>query len=269
MSEENSSQPIEEKDIDLSFLLDSAYPLLKDFRNKCPGTFKHSQSVMGMVEAICTELGLDTTFMKVAAMYHDIGKIINPKYFTENQIEDENPHEKLDPRISFQIISRHPADTARILLDDGNFPVDLITIAIQHHGTTVLKYFYEKYNAMTEADVPDDYFRYQGQQPKCIESMILMLSDSIQARSRSEVQAGRFDPARTINDTYRSLSVDGQFNDVYGKFGDIEIIKQVLAKELEGMFQKRVDYDKAEKEGVNLKNGEDNRFSETPNTSSS
>ena len=255
MADENSSQIIEKEEIDLSFLLDSAYPILKEFRDKCPGTFKHSQAVMGMVEAICTELGLDTTFMKVAAMYHDIGKMINPKYFTENQIEDENPHEKLDPRISFQIISRHPADTCRILMDDGNFPDELIRIAMQHHGTTVLKYFYEKYNAITEADVPDDYFRYHGKKPKCIESMILMLSDSIQARSRSEVQSGKFDPARTINDTYRSLSIDGQFNDVYGKFGDIEVIKQVLAKELEGMFQKRVDYDKAAEEGEELKNG--------------
>ncbi len=257
MAEENSSQPIEEKDIDFSFLLDSAYPLLKEFRDKCPGTFKHSQAVMGMVEAICTELDLDTTFMKVAAMYHDIGKTINPKYFTENQIEDENPHEKLDPRISFQFISRHPADTARILLDDGNFPTDLIRISVQHHGTSVLKYFYEKYNAMAETDIPDDYFRYQGQKPKCIESMILMLSDSIQARSRSEVQSGKFDPARTINQTYNSLSADGQFNDVYGRFGDLEVIKQVLAKELEGMFQKRVDYDKAAEEGEKLANGED------------
>jgi putative nucleotidyltransferase with HDIG domain len=254
---EETSQPIEKEDIDLSFLLESSYPLLKEFRNKCPGTFKHSQSVVGMVEAISTELDLNTTFMKVAAMYHDIGKTINPKYFTENQIEDENPHEKLDPRISFQIISRHPSDTCRILLDNGNFPTDLIRIAVQHHGTTVLKYFYEKYKAMTEADVPDDFFRYQGQKPKCIESMILMLSDSIQARSRSEVQSGKFDPARTISDTYRSLSIDGQFNDVYGKFGDIEVIKQVLAKELEGMFQKRVDYDKAEEEGEQLKNGKD------------
>ena len=257
MVEENSKS-IEEKDSDLSFLLESAYPLLKEFRDKCPGTFKHSQSVMGMVESICTDLGLNTTFMKVAAMYHDIGKIINPKYFTENQIEDENPHEKMDPRISFQIISRHPSDTARILLDDGNFPVELIKIAVQHHGTSVLKYFYEKYKAMNDTDVVDDFFRYQGQKPKCIESMILMFSDSIQARSRSEVQAGKFDPARTINQTYNLLSADGQLNDVVMRLGDLEIIKQVLAKELEGMFQKRVDYDKAAKEGEELKNGKSN-----------
>ena len=256
MADENS-QPIEKEEIELSFLLESSYPILKEFRNKCPGTFKHSQSVSGMVEAICTELGLDTTFMKIAAMYHDIGKMINPKYFTENQIEDENPHEKLDPRISYQIISRHPADSALIMLNDGNFPTELIVIAVQHHGSSVVKYFYDKYNASIDADVPEDYFRYQGQKPKCIESMILMLCDSIQARSRSEVQANKFDPARVINQTIDSLSADGQLDDVYMRLGDLQTIKAVLAKELEGMFQRRVDYDKAAEEGEAIKNESD------------
>ena len=257
MTEENS-QPIEEKDLDLSFLLDSSYPLLKEFRDKCPGTFKHSQSVMGMVEAICTELDLDVNYMKIVAMYHDIGKMVNPKYFTENQIEDENLHEKLDPRISYQIISRHPADSALIMLNDGNFPTDLIVIAVQHHGTSIVKYFYEKYLAQKNEDVAEDYFRYQGQRPKCIESMILMLCDSIQARSRSEVQSGKFDPAKVIQQTIDSLSADGQLDDVFMRLGDLQTIKAVLAKELEGMFQRRVDYDKAVEEGEAL-NGKDNQ----------
>ncbi|MCK5613621.1 HDIG domain-containing protein [Candidatus Pacearchaeota archaeon] len=257
MAEETVSQPIEKEEMDLSFLLDSAYPLLKEFRNKCPGTFKHSQAVTGMVEAVCTELGLDTTFMKVAAMYHDIGKMVNPKHFTENQIEDENPHEKLDPRISFQIISRHPADACLILLNNGNFPVDLIKISVQHHGTSVLKYFYEKFRVMTENDVPDDYFRYQGQKPTCVESMVLMLCDTIQARSRAEEQAGKLDPSKIFNQTYNALSADRQLDDVYMKLGDLEVIKRVIGKELEGMFQKRVDYEKAAEEGDGLKNGED------------
>ena len=251
MSEE-TSQPIEKEETSLSFLLESSYPLLKDFRNKCPGTFKHSQEVMGMVEAICTELGLDTTFMKVAAMYHDIGKTINPKYFTENQIEDENPHTKLDPRMSFQIISRHPADSCRILMDDGNFPVDLIKIAIQHHGSSIVSFFYAKYKAMSDVDVPEDYFRYHGEKPTCVESMILMICDTIQARSRSEKD---FDPTTVFNETYNTLSYDGQLADVFMKLGDLEVIKQVIGKELEALFKKRVDYKKAAEEGEKLKNG--------------
>jgi membrane-associated HD superfamily phosphohydrolase len=131
----------------------------------------------------------------------------------------------------------------------------LIKIAIQHHGTCVIKYFYDKFNAMIDGDVPTDYFRYKGQKPTCVESMILMICDSIQARSRSEVQSGKFNPSNIFTDVYNTLSADGQLSDVYMKLGDLEVIKQVIGKELEGTFQKRVDYDKAAEEGTKLANG--------------
>jgi len=234
-----------EKDA-LKELLDSSYPLLQKFRETCPGTFKHSQALAGMVEGISIALGLDATFMKVAAMYHDIGKMMNPKYFTENQLEDENPHEKLDPLISYQIITRHISDTALILLADKNFPRDLINIAVQHHGNHILQYFFKK----SGSDI-EDHFRYRGERPRCVEAAILMICDSIEARSRSEVQAGKgnFDPTNTIEDTINNLLSDGQLDDVVMRLGDLQKIKDALAKELEGTFQKRVDYNKATEEG--------------------
>jgi len=245
-SEENTQNGEKEvKDI-LTTLLDSSYPLLQKFREACPGTFKHSQALSGMVEGISIALGLDTKFMKVAALYHDVGKMFNPKYFTENQLEDENPHEKLDPLISYQIISRHVSDTALILLADENFPRNLIKIATEHHGTHVLKYFFEK----SGSDI-DDHYRYKAEKPKCVESAILMICDSIEARSRSEVQSGKgnFDPTNVIEDTINSLLSDGQLDDVVMRLGDLQKIKDALATELEGTFQKRVDYNKAKEEG--------------------
>ena len=240
----NGEQEKVEKDI-LNELLDSSYPLLQKFRETCPGTFKHSQALAGMVEGISIALGLNTTFMKVAATYHDVGKMFNPKYFTENQLEDENPHEKLDPLISYQIITRHISDTALILLNDANFPRELIKIATQHHGNHVLRYFFDK----SEKDV-EDLFRYKGERPTCVEAAILMICDSIEARSRSEVQAGKgnFDPTNVIEDTINSLLSDGQLDDVVMRLGDLQKIKDALAKELEGTFQKRVDYKKAKEE---------------------
>jgi len=251
MSEENS-QPIiiEEEKKDLSFLLDSNYPLLKEFRDKCPGTFKHSQTVASMAEAVESALGGDVLLMRIAAMYHDIGKIRNPKYFTENQLEDENLHERLDPRMSFQIISRHIADSALILLNDRNFPRELIQIVTQHHGTSVIRYFFEKYKAQNENAV-EDFFRYPGMKPQNVEAMVLMLCDSIEARSRSEVQSGSFDPAKVIMNTWEALESDRQFEDVVMRLGHVVTIKETLAKELEGMYQKRVDYEKAKEEGEN------------------
>ena len=229
----------------LLFLLDSSYPLLQKFRESSPGTFKHSQALSAMVEGVAILLGLDVTFMKVAAQYHDVGKMFNPKYFTENQLEDENPHEKLDPRISFQIISRHISDTALILMNDGNFPVEVIRIATQHHGTNVLKYFFVK----SESEI-EDHFRYKGEKPKCVESAVLMICDSIEARSRSEIQAGKgkLNPTFIIEDTINSLLSDGQLDDVVMRLGDLQKIKDALATELEGTFQKRVDYKKADEE---------------------
>ena len=191
----------------LSFLLESNYPLLQKLRETCPGTFKHSQALMGLVEGVSIALYLDVTFMKISALYHDVGKMINPKYFSENQLEDENPHEKLDPVISYQLISRHVADSALILLNDGNFPRDLIKLVCQHHGTSVLTYFFEKSGSHVE-----DHFRYRCEKPTCVEAAIIMICDQIEARSRSEIQAGKgqFNPTHIIEDTINHLLSDGQ-----------------------------------------------------------
>ena len=105
MTEENNK--IEEKVSleGLNLLLDSSYPLLKKFREICPGTYKHSQAVAGMIEGIALSLDLDVNRLKVAALYHDVGKIFNPKYFTENQLKDEDAHADLDPMVSYNIVT--------------------------------------------------------------------------------------------------------------------------------------------------------------------
>ena len=254
MADENNQQNEEkekEKNI-FSELLDPSYPLLQKFRETCPGTFKHCQDVATMVEGISMALGLNIPYMKVAAVYHDVGKMFNPKYFSENQLEDENPHEKLDPFISCQIITRHVSDTALILLNDNKFPRDLIQIISQHHGTSVMTDFLEK----SDSDI-EDHFRYKGKKPECVESAILMICDRIESRSRSEIQAGKgqFDPTDIIEDTINSLLSSGELEDVVMRLGDLQKIKDALAKELEGTFQKRVDYKKIKDEGKNMDKG--------------
>jgi len=226
---------------DLLHLLDATYPLLQKFRETCPGTFKHSQSLVSMMESISMALDLDVNFMKVVAQYHDIGKINNPKYFTENQLDDTNPHDKLDPYMSYHIISRHVADGINILLNNHDFPRKLIEIISQHHGTTVVRYFFDK----SGIDV-EDIYRYKCTKPKCVEAASLMMADHIEAKSRSFIQAGKFDSADlTIDDTINELLDDGQLDEVYMKLGDLKKIKIALSKELEGSIQKRVDYEEA------------------------
>ncbi len=229
---------------ELNPLLDSAYPLLQKFRETAPGTYKHSQALMSMIESISMSLNLDANFMKVAALYHDVGKMYNPKFFTENQLSEEgNPHDNIDPRMSFQIISRHVSDTVNILINDSKFPRRLIEVVSQHHGTNIVKFFFEK----SDTDV-EDVFRYKCTRPRCVEAAALMICDHVEAISRSKFQAGKLEPVEVIDYTITMLLDDGQLDEVYMRLGDLKKIKEALGKELEGLYQKRVDYDEAKGE---------------------
>ena len=247
MSDE-TSQPLngekEKEKNELSKFLDPDFPLLKEFRTKCPGTFKHSQTVSSMVEGVCLALEIDVTYMKVMANYHDIGKMFHPQYYTENQLDEDNVHDKLDPYTSFLIISRHVSDTCLILTQWG-FPQELIRLTCQHHGTGVVKYFFDK--SKTEVE---DRYRYNGETPKTIEAMVLMLCDHLEARSRSMIQHDKekFSPTNTVLEVWQELESDRQTADVVMKLGDVATLKEALAKELGAMYQKRVDYKKAKEE---------------------
>jgi len=224
-------------------LLDPTYPLLAKFRDLAPGTAKHCQVLASMVESISLALGLNVKKMKTAATYHDIGKQFNASFFTENQLDNENPHKDLDPRISYQIITRHVSDSAIILLNDSNFSRDIIDIVSRHHGQTVLKYFFNKSGSNVE-----DHYRYKTAKPTTIEAAVLMICDILEATSRSKIQSGTYDPGKIIEETVNGLIADSQLDEVYMKLGDLKKIKLALAKELEGTYQKRVDYKDAIKE---------------------
>jgi putative nucleotidyltransferase with HDIG domain len=241
--DENGTTFDSESEDKLNLVLDTTYPLLIRFRETCPGTYKHSQALAAMLEGISLSLGLDVTLMRVAATYHDIGKMFNAKYFTENQLDDENPHDKLDPRISYEIVTRHVSDSAVILLGDSNFPRRVIEMISQHHGQTVLKSFFNKAGQDIE-----DIFRYKTNKPVSIEAAALMICDVVEAMSRSMLQVNKFDPQVIIEDTINGLLDDGQLDFVVMRLGDLKKIKMALAKELEGMYQKRVDYTNNKKE---------------------
>ena len=242
MTEENANNN-EVEQPSINFLLDSKYPLMKEFREKCPGTFKHSQSLMSMIEGVSLALDLDEDKMKIAALYHDVGKMFSPKYFSENQLENENPHDGIKPAMSHQLLTRHVSDSVAILINNPDFPREIIEIISQHHGTTVLRYFCDK-----DKKGKDDDYRYKTTKPTSIESMVLMVCDAIEAMSKALAQAGKFDPNKVINETLQRLIDDGQLDEVTMKLGDLKKIKAALALELEGVYQKRVDYDEAAEE---------------------
>lgn len=230
--EENS---LSDQEFKLKDLLDSSYPLLKWFRDACPGTFKHCQALVGMVEGISLDLGLDVDGMKVMAQYHDIGKALNPQFFSENQGE-ENIHDTLEAWISYQLISRHVSDTTMILTRDPNFPKDIINKISQHHGTTMIKL--KSFNSATNNK---DDFRYHTEKPSSIESMVLMICDNLEARSRSYIQSAKAFEARELIDmTIDDLKRDGQLDAL--TLGNLRTLEKALEKEFEGTKQKRVAY---------------------------
>ena len=244
--ENNDKQEVKESQHELNFLLDTSYPLLKMFREICPGTYKHSQTLSAMVEGVSLDLSLDVVFMKVACMYHDVGKMYNAKYFTENILDDEDPHKDLDPWMSYQIISTHVPHSINILLNNGDFPSGLIKVISQHHGSGVIEYFYNKLiKCSTDASTTrnENDFRYHCTRPQSVEAAVLMIVDHVEATSRSLYQSGKLDPLQVIEQTINNLLNDGQLDDVTMKLGDLKRIKKSMAKELEGTFQKRVDYD--------------------------
>jgi len=220
-------------------LFDQTFPLLDKFRELAPGTFKHSQNVASMCETIAIDLKLNVDLLKVASIYHDIGKMNNPQYFAENQTGSINPHDDLDPSLSYQIITRHVGDSIIHLLQVKDLPFEVIDIISQHHGDTVLQAFYNK-----DKKSPEDKYRYRCSKPISSEALILMLCDSVEATTRALFNGGEGEDdfiLKAVNGTISRLMDDEQLDNM--KIGVLNTTKKILIKELESIYHKRVNYE--------------------------
>jgi len=232
----------DEKELDL---LDPSTPLLVEFKEKCPGTFKHSQTLADIVESCAQVLELDGNKLKLAAMYHDIGKMVNPDFFSENQGEN-NPHDDLEPLVSVQYITRHVSDSVLILINEPEFPRDVIEIISQHHGNTVVLPFWQK-----TPNKPDTPFRYPGKHPQTVEASVLMLCDMTEATAASHFQSHKdIIPDDLVEQVCKKLTSDHQLDEM--KIGNLQTIKEVLVKELRSLYPKRIDYENGEKKKKNV-----------------
>lgn len=230
---------IEEVDV-----LDANYPLVIILKERAPGTYTHSRRVMEIIETLAIELDLDVKTLKIAALFHDIGKTINPKYFTENQEEeDKNPHDELEPWISMKIIASHVGDTVQILINDQNISRRVIEICSQHHGTTVVKSIFNKSNSKDQ-----DKYRYKCSKPATIEAALLMICDQLEAKFNSLLQAGTLGSIEDfVDSSINDIIDDQQLDDVTLKLGDLRKVKTILRREFSSKNPKRVDYDKKKK----------------------
>lgn len=226
---------------------DPSFILLDTFRKECPGTFQHSKHVADICESIALSLKLDVDFLRVCALYHDIGKLNFPLAFSENQ-NGKNIHDGLEPWISYQLITRHVGDSLNILLRIEGLPSKVLRVISQHHGNTILRSIAGK---VTD-DVKNESFRYRCDKPNSLESAILMIVDSIEASARSiftvTPEKNTLDGRRQLVDkTIDRLVDDNQLDNI--KVGELKSITSVLYKELDSIYHGRETYPEKEIEG--------------------
>lgn len=233
-------------DTKLLTLANPNHPLLRRILTEAPGTYHHSVMVANLSEAACEAIGGNGLLARVASYYHDLGKIKKPHYFIENQMGMENPHNFLEPTQSADIIINHPYDGAKIL-QDHKLPIEIINIAKEHHGTSLLKYFYYK-EKETNEEVEEERFRYPGPLPQSKESAIVSLCDPIEAAVRSLEQPTKEKIDNLIDSIIKDRLQDGQLNDSHLTFKELTKIKQTISETLTGIYHSRIQYPKDTKE---------------------
>jgi putative nucleotidyltransferase with HDIG domain len=227
---------------DLKELLSIDSSLMEVFKEKAAGTFRHCQNVASLCESVATEMDVDSESLIIAAKLHDIGKTNNPIYFSENQPSDTNPHDELDPAISYQYISRHVADSVLKLIQISYIPKDVIVIVSEHHGDCIIGAIYNKAKELYNGSTVPDNFRYKNRKPTKVESAVLMICDVVESACRSLHNSNKLkDPKETIDRLVNNLIDDEQLDIL--TIGHLRTIRKVLYKEIESTFHKRVDYE--------------------------
>ena len=216
-------------------------PLLRRLMIETPGTYHHSMVVANLAEAAAEAVGANALLARVGAYYHDIGKLIRPMYFKENQM-GENPHDKTDPRVSTAILTEHTRDGVE-LARKHRLPEPIIDMIRQHHGDTPVMYFYAKAVKMLgEENVDIRDFRYDGPKPQTAEAAILMLSDTVEAAVRALPDPTQEKISALIRKLVRGKMEDGQLDECTLTFRDIGKICSAFETVLQGVFHERIEY---------------------------
>lgn len=228
-------------DVSLLELSDTNTKLLKELSNRAPGTFHHSLNVANLAEASANEIGANAMLVRVGALYHDIGKMVNPTFFTENQSNGVNPHEELSNTESAKVIIDHVLNGIEIA-KKNNLPDRVIDFIRTHHGTSLVYYFYMREKSQNEEGVDNKEFTYPGPIPFSKETAILMMCDSVEAASKSLKEP----TSSKINDFVENIvnkqMETGQFLNANITFKEIQAIKKVLKHKLANIYHLRIEY---------------------------
>jgi len=218
-------------------------PLLKKLLLEAPGTYHHSILVANLAEVAAEAIGGNPVLARVCSYYHDVGKIKRPYFFKENQIGNDNPHNKITPNLSALIIISHVKDGLE-LAKEYRLPKVIHNIIEQHHGTSLVKYFYitAKNKSENPEEVIEDDFRYQGQIPLSKEAGIIMLADSVEAAVRSINEPTQTKIEEMVNNIMKNRLNEGQLDDCDITLKDLNKIKEAFLKTLTGIYHQRIEY---------------------------
>ena len=223
-------------------LSSTGHPALRELSRRAPGTFQHSMQVANISEDLVSELGGNALLAKVGALYHDIGKIENPLYFTENQSSDFNPHDELDFAESARIITSHVTGGLN-LARRYRLPSEVQDFIRTHHGTTYTGYFYAKEKERhPDGNFDESLFRYPGPRPYSRETAVVMIVDTVEAACRSLKVHTKENTDRMIDNLIDSKVQAGQLDNSPLTYGDIARIRQILKNKMMSIYHVRVEY---------------------------
>lgn len=224
------------------------HPLLRKILTEAPGTYHHSIMVANLAESACEAIGANGLLARVGCYYHDIGKTKRPQFFIENQMNIENPHDHLKPETSKDVIMDHVKDGVD-LLKKHRFPKEIIDIAEQHHGTTLLQFFYHKV-LQSGAEVLEEEFRYPGPKAQTKEAAIVGISDSVEAAVRSMGQPTPEQIEGLVRNLIASRLQDNQFNECDITMKELDMVADTLCETLNGIFHSRIKYPELKEQRV-------------------
>lgn len=227
-------------DSKLLHLANPNQPLLRKILQDAPGTYHHSVMVANLSETACEAIGANGLLARVGSYYHDIGKTVNPYYFIENQVGIKNPHDFISAKESAEIIIGHVTNGAEMLKKE-QLPKEIIDICLQHHGTSLVEYFYR----MAEKEgkqVDEADFRYPGPRPQTKEAGVISICDATEAAVRSLDEPSNEKIANIVQNIVNNKLLDGQFNETPLTIKEIHTIRKTVCTTLQGIFHSRIQY---------------------------
>lgn len=229
-------------DTTLLELADTNQPLLRKLADEAPGSFQHSLQVANLAEEAARIIGCNLLLVRTGSLYHDIGKVANPGYYIENQIDGSSPHESMNPEESARVIINHVKNGVT-LARNFKLPIQIIDFIRTHHGTTVAYYFFKKYTDLNPLDTSkENAFTYPGPKPFSKETALVMMADAVEASSRSLSKYTEETIGELVERIIYLQEQDGQFSEVPLTFKDLSDIKDSFKKRLSNIYHVRVAY---------------------------